>query len=84
MGGRVLVFLLTVRCEREVFVEVFNMPCGPPKLMSLVQGDFFNWASPENVSRLAPPQICLVWPPPKFPKCLNHIHFARHLDVFQS
>ena len=36
IGGRVLVFLLTVRCEREVFVEVFNMPCGPPKLISLV------------------------------------------------
>ena len=33
---------------------------------------FFNWASPENVSRLAPPKF---W---------NHIHFARHLDVFQS
>ena len=27
-----------------------------------LQGDFFNWASPENVSRLAPPpQICLDW-----------------------
>ena len=22
----------------------------------LIQGDFFNWPSPENVSRLAPPQ----------------------------
>ena len=28
----------------------------------MLQGDFFNWASPENVSRLAPPQICLDWP----------------------
>ena len=33
-------------------------------------------------SRLAPPQICLDWPPPKFSKCWNHIHFARYLDVF--
>ena len=31
-----------------------------------------------------PPQICLDWPPPKFSKCWNHIHFARHLDVFRS
>ena len=36
------------------------------KVISLIQGDFFNWASPENVSRLAPPQICLVWPPLNF------------------
>ena len=33
---------------------------------SFIQGGFFNWASPENVSRLAPPQICLVWPPLNF------------------
>ena len=37
-----------------------------------IQGIFFNWASP------------LDWPPPKFSKCWNHIHFARHLDVFRS
>ena len=41
---------------------------------------FFNWASPLD----CPPQICLDWPPPKFSKCWNHIHFARHLDVFRS
>ena len=35
-------------------------------------------------SLTAPPQICLDWPPPKFFKCWNHIHFARHLDVFRS
>ena len=33
---------------------------------------FFNWASP------------LDRPPPKFSKCWNHIHFARHLAVFRS
>ena len=49
-----------------------------------VQGDFFNWDSPENVSRLAPPQKCFDWPPPKLSKCWNHIHFARHLGVFRS
>ena len=43
---------------------------------------FFNWPSPENVSRLAPPQICLDWPPPNLSKCWSHIHFARYLDVF--
>ena len=25
-----------------------------------LQGDFFNWASPENVSRLAPPKNALT------------------------
>ena len=29
-----------------------------------IQGGFFNWPSPENVSRLAPPPKCLDWPPP--------------------
>ena len=29
-----------------------------------IQGGFFNWASPENVSRLAPPKKCLDWTPP--------------------
>ena len=28
-----------------------------------VQGDFFNWASPENVSRLAPPKFAWSGPP---------------------
>ena len=28
-----------------------------------VQGDFFNWASPENVSRLAPPKFAWTGPP---------------------
>ena len=38
----------------------------------------------DNVSRLPPPpQICFDWPPPKFSKCWNHIHFARHLAVFR-
>ena len=28
-----------------------------------VEGDFFNWASPENVSRLAPPKFAWSGPP---------------------
>ena len=36
---------------------------GPKRKRELVQGDFFNWASPENVSRLAPPHKSLDWPP---------------------
>ena len=28
-----------------------------------LQGDFFNWASPENVSRLAPPKFAWSGPP---------------------
>ena len=50
----------------------------------VVQGDFFNWDSPENVSRLAPPKFAWTGPPPNFSKCWNHIHFARHLGVFRS
>ena len=53
-------------------------------LMPFYRVIFFNWASPENFSRLAPPKFAWSGPPPKFPKCLNHIHFARHLDLFQS
>ena len=30
----------------------------------VIQGDFFNWASPENVSRLAPPPNLLGLAPP--------------------
>ena len=35
-------------------------------------GCFFNWASPENVSRLAPPHKSLDWPPSKSSKYENH------------
>ena len=35
-----------------------------PPLVWKIQGVFFNWPSPENVSRLAPPpKKCLDWPP---------------------
>ena len=38
------------------------------KLLFLqIQGDFLNWASPENVSRLAPTNL-LGLPPPPAPK----------------
>ena len=52
--------------------------------MKIVQGDFFNWPFPENVSRLAPPKFAWTGPPPNFSKCWNHIHCARHLGVFRS
>ena len=39
-------------------------------LTVFVQGDFFNWASPENVSRLAPPKNALTGPP-HFEKILS-------------
>ena len=32
----------------------------------IIQGDFFNWASPENVSRLAPPKFAWSGPPLNF------------------
>ena len=37
-----------------------------------IQGDFFNWASPENVSRLAPPKIASTGPP-YFEKVLSMV-----------
>ena len=64
-------------------MKTLRPPC-PWSTLYTVQGVFFNWASPENVSRLPPPQICLDCPPLKFSKCWNHIHFPRHLDVFKS
>ena len=36
-----------------------------------IQGDFFNWASPENVSRLAPPKNASTGPP-YFEKVLSN------------
>ena len=33
-----------------------------------IQGGFFNWASPENVSRLAPPKNASTGPPPALEK----------------
>ena len=36
------------------------------RLLSILQGDFFNWASPENFSRLAPPKFAWSGPPLNF------------------
>ena len=49
-------------------------------LTVFVQGDFFNWASPENVSRLAPPINPLTGRP------LNHqsMRITKHLDFLLS
>ena len=65
------------RAVQEMATERWKTPW-------LIQGDFFNWASPENVSRLAPPKFAWTGPCPNFSKCWNHIHFARHLGVFRS
>ena len=37
--------------------------CKQGDVVKKVEGDFFNWASPENVSRLAPPQNASTGPP---------------------
>ena len=52
--------------------------------ITLYTGWFFNGYPPENVSRLVTPEVCLNWHPPKFSKCWNQIHFARHWGVFRS
>ena len=49
-------------------VEVLKKDAVPPFFL---QGVFFNWASPENVSRLAPPHKFLDWPPSKSSKNEN-------------
>ena len=45
-----------------------------------IQGDFFNWASPGNVFRLAPPRNPSTGPP------LNHqsMRITKHLDFLLS
>ena len=45
---------------------------------SLIQGAFFNWASPENVSRLAPPRNPSTGPPLN----LLSMKITKHLDFF--
>ena len=45
-----------------------------------LQGDFFNWASPENVSRLAPPINPSTGPPLN----LLRMRITKHLDFFLS
>ena len=40
----------------RIFMPVSRLPLK-------IQGDFFNWASPENVSRLAPPKFAWSGPP---------------------
>ena len=55
----------------EDFFREFGKVCNYSKN---IQGVFFNW----------PPPKCIDWPPPRLSKCWNHIHFARHLDVFRS
>ena len=47
---------------------------------SLIQGGFFNWASPENVSILAPP----INPSPGPPLNLLSMRITNHLDFFRS
>ena len=51
---------------------------GPTHLK--IQGGFFNWASPENVSRLAPPINPLIGPPLN----LLSMRITKHLDFFRS
>ena len=56
------------------FIKIYHKN----NFITLYTGRFFNGYPPENVSRLATPEICLNWHPPKFSKCWNQIHFARH------
>ena len=46
-----------------------------------IQGVFFNWHPPENVSRLASPKMPGLAPPKSF-KYENHIEVLRHLRLF--
>ena len=46
----------------------------------IIQGVFFNWPSPENVSRLAPPINPSTGPPLN----LLSMRITKHLDFFRS
>ena len=46
----------------------------------MIQGVFFNWASPENVTRLAPP----IKPSTGPPLNLLRMRITKHLDFFRS
>ena len=45
-----------------------------------IQGGFFNWASPEKLSRLAPP----IYPSTGPPLNLLSMRITKHLDFFRS
>ena len=47
---------------------------------SFIQGGFFNWPSPDNVSRLAPPINPSTGPPLN----LLSMRITKHLDFFRS
>ena len=66
-------FLLFDRCNwsNEPKIRgVINL-CQNCIKMIFIQGVFFNWASPENVSRLAPPKKTPWLAPPHFEKVLS-------------
>ena len=52
----------------------------PEPASQLIQGGFFNWASPENVSILAPPINPSTGPPLN----LLSMRITNHLDFFRS
>ena len=57
--------------------DVFPSELTSKYTVRYIQGDFFNWPSPENVSRLAPPKFAWTGPPPNFSKCWNHAQVLR-------
>ena len=64
-------------CSKHAKKQVFwkkAMPCPQCDQVYLfyLQGVFFNWASPENVSRLAPPINPTTGPPSKHSMYKNH------------
>ena len=63
LGGR----LATQFCKRHFGGKKYHILMFCTKIASIfefiVQGGFFNWPSPENVSRLAPPQNASTGPP---------------------
>ena len=58
---------INLNCEQAEACKVAQYPFSATQpIQDLdweVQGDFFNWASPENVSRLAPPKMPQLAPP---------------------
>ena len=52
-----------IQKKNSVIQTTLGNTVGQINVITYIQGDFFNWASPENVPRLAPLKNALTGPP---------------------
>ena len=67
-----------IHTEKAIIVQTSLRKTIAIKWYLLLQSDFFNWASPENVSRLAPPINPSTGPPLN----LLRMRITKHLRLF--